>query len=69
MAYFLRKIQTLPVNNLIILRIKNAKYFQGIVLDEPEHTMNFSNLHQCAYKISIKAEGGFLDIKTRYIDS
>ena len=44
-------------------------FFRVLFSYEPEHTMKFSNLHQCAYKISIKAEGGFLDIKTRYIDS
>ena len=33
LAYFLRKIQTSLINNLRILRIKNAKFpgFQGIV--------------------------------------
>ena len=41
LAYFLRKIQTLRVNNSRILLIKNAKF---------EYMARFSNLHWCTFK-------------------
>ena len=44
LAYFLRKIQTLRLNNSRILAIKNAK-FSGYYFLWLEYIGRFSNLH------------------------
>ena len=58
-AYFLRKIQTLRVNNSIILRIKNVKISGYLFSDEPEHTMKltaFCIFHTClGQKLSLES--------------
>ena len=41
-------LQTLWVNNTVILRIKNAKFLEQF-LDERKHKGRYSNLHQCTF--------------------
>ena len=51
-ASLLWKIQTWPVNNLRILRIKDAKFSGYYSYMNPK--MKFSNLHKCTFKLILK---------------
>ena len=49
LAYFLRNLQSLRVNNSRILMIKNDEIFGILFLYESKNLERFSNLHQCTF--------------------
>ena len=51
LAYFLRKMQTLRVNNSRILEFNCAKFSgHSFFLYERKHIVKYSNLHQCTFE-------------------